>query len=138
MLKNSIYKSVVGNQSNSEDDNCFKNIEEMNSFFNDEKKENLKWNKINNVDKLQKLLIYADLYATENNLSEDETQQLKIVFDAFLSQGKLLKIKDVVYDHNKGIITNIPMLFFNKTQNKFTLKSNDKKSHTITLKRATI
>jgi len=137
MLKNSIYKSVVGNQSNSED-NCFKNIEEMNNFFNDEKKENLKWNKINNVDKLQKLLTYADLYATENNLSEDETQQLKNIFDVFLSQGKLLKIKDVNYDHNKGIITNIPMLFYNKTQNKFTLKNNDKKSHTITLKRATI
>jgi hypothetical protein len=136
MLKNSIYKSVVGSQTTSSENNCFKDLDDMNTFFNNEKKENLKWNKINNADKLKKLIIYADIYASENNLSEEETQQLKTSFELFLSQGKLVKIKDVIYDHNLGVITSIPVLV--RTQGKYTLKNIDKKSHTITLKRATV
>ena len=48
-----------------------------------------------------------------------------------LDRKRLTSLKDVQYDKEKGTIKNIPMLHFNTTTRKFTLKRNEKRTSTV-------
>jgi len=85
------------------------------------------WNKLNKTVKLQKLHQFAETYGHTNQLPVKDVKALKTFFNESLDKNKLQKTKDVVYDKETGIITNVLGLFFNTTNRAFTLKSMDTK-----------
>ena len=85
------------------------------------------WNKIDKRLKIQKLYEYAEKYGKDHHFSEKEIKSLKQFFNDCLEKNKLQKTKEVMYDKETKIITNIPCLSFNPTTNHYTLKIVDTK-----------
>lgn len=93
--------------------------------------DNENWSKLSKTIKIKKLLIYADKYKNENNLSIEDHEKLIIFFKDCLDKKKLQRVKDVDYNRETGEITNISALVHNKTSNHFTLKNIYKKVSTL-------
>lgn len=89
------------------------------------------WNKLDNITKKQLLQIYASKYGLDNNLNDDETDILKLFFNDAIQRNKLKKTKEVQYNKDTRIITNIPCLFFNKLNRAFTLRNIEKRVSTL-------
>jgi hypothetical protein len=89
------------------------------------------WNKLDKRLKIQKLHAYAEKYGKENSLPLKEVKSLKTFFSECLTKDKLSKVKDVDYDRETGIITNISSLFLNLGTRAFTLRNLDKKVSTL-------
>lgn len=115
----------------------FSNVETQNQTMIEDKLEkerktvtqnNVPWNKLSRVAKLQKLAEYTNQYLLKEELSMDLSNDLRKYFTDCLSRKRLQNSKDVIYDKITGHITSIPSLAFNKKNNKFTLKSADRKS----------
>ena len=106
----------------------------INSFLENESNEskNEAWNKLDKTQKIKKLNIYA-----ENNgkvkfdLSADGVDLLKKYLNRCLERRNLLKTKEVIYNRTTGEITNIPFLIYNKEDNVFILKKDEKHVSTI-------
>ena len=69
-------------------------------------------------------------------MSSEQTQELKNYLKKAIDHKKLTRIKDVEYDFDKALITNIPSLMVTKQsprskQFKFTLKLNEQKKSTL-------
>jgi hypothetical protein len=102
--------------------------DELNNNTNEEEKEGTEnWCKLNKTIKLQKLIQYATTYAFANNLDQSDIDNLISFFQVCLDKKKLYRVKDVVYNKETGVITNIPSLVYSKLQKKFTLKNTDTK-----------
>ena len=134
--KNIKYKTLFYNHSSSSKHDA--NDQEMNlsnldKFLEDEKvtNSNEPWSKLDKTTKIRKLIIFAEKYKDEHNLSEDEYDKLMVFFKDCLDRKKLQKVKDVIYDKTSGEVKNIPALFYNKQNNHFTLKNIDKRVSTI-------
>ena len=56
-----------------------------------------------------------------------EIKALKSFFSTCLEKNKLNRTKDVQYNKETQLITNIPNLFFNKNTKNYTIKSSDAK-----------
>ena len=93
--------------------------------------DNETWSKLSKTIKLKKLLIYAEKYKEENNLSDDDYNKLIIFFKDCLDKKKLQRVKDVDYNRETGEIMNISALIHNKSSNHFTLKNVYKKVSTF-------
>lgn len=93
--------------------------------------DNETWSKLSKTIKLKKLLIYAEKYKEENNLSNDDYNKLIIFFKDCLDKKKLQRVKDVDYNRETGEIMNISALIHNKSSNHFTLKNVYKKVSTF-------
>jgi hypothetical protein len=93
--------------------------------------DNENWSKLSKTIKIKKLLVYANKYKEENNLSEEDYNKLIIFFRDCLDKKKLQRVKDVDYNRETGEITNISALIHNKTSNHFTLKNIYKKVSTV-------
>lgn len=95
--------------------------------------EKVAWSKLNKLCKINKLMDYADECKEKHELSEEETKELKTYLKTLLDRKKLLRIKEVTYDKNKGILLNIQALVIEKKDNKmrFTLKNMDKKKSSL-------
>lgn len=108
-------------------------LKSLDSFLENEKQTNAcePWSKLDKTAKLKKILVYAELYKTEQNLTSDEYDKLVIFFKDCLDKKKLQRVKDVVYDKESGNIKNIPALLFLKTTSHFTLKNIDKRISTV-------
>ena len=91
------------------------------------------WNKLTKINKKNKLYMYAEIYAVENNYNANDLKMLKMFFLKTLDKGKLNKIKEVNYNVETQEIVSIPGLFFNQTTKNFTLRNMDPK-HVSTLK----
>jgi hypothetical protein len=89
------------------------------------------WNKLDKRLKIQKLHAYAEKYGKENGLPMKEVKCLKTFFSACLTKDKLAKVKDVDYNKETGVITNIGGLAFNLTTRAFTIRNLDKKVSTL-------
>ena len=89
------------------------------------------WNKLDKRLKIQKLHAYAEKYGKENGLPAKEVKALKIFFSGCLTKDKLAKVKDVDYDKETGVISNISALAFNLTTHSFTLRNIEKKVSTL-------
>lgn len=86
------------------------------------------WNKLENSTKIQKLHIFSEKYGREKSLPVKEIKLLKTYFtECILHKNKLGKSKEVNYDKELGIITNIPGLNFNNNSKSFTIRVNDNK-----------
>ena len=108
-------------------------MENINKLLEEEQKQSIneQWNKLSNSLKIQKLHIYAEKYGKNNNLPMVALKQLKIFFTQCIENGKLKKVKDVVYDKETNEIQNVVSLMFNSSTKKFTLKNMDKRVSTL-------
>ena len=75
--------------------------------------------------------MYITKLITKHKLNRNETIQLRKCLHLGLERNRLIHVKDVVYNTEKGIIDNIPYLFFETTSRKFTIKRNEKRTSTI-------
>ena len=87
------------------------------------------WSKLDKTVKLRKLNDYANAYCKKNNLSEDLVTILKVFLKAKLNQKRLSTNKDVCYDINKMVLTDIPNLIF--VNDTFILQRNEKRHSTV-------
>jgi hypothetical protein len=101
--------------------------QQLNNFLREEKKNNDKqtWAKLSKTEKIKKI----HNYISENmigvyKLNEKETQDLKQFINQLLERKRLLKINEISYNNDSGVIENIPILFFNTKNRKFTLNKN--------------
>jgi hypothetical protein len=85
------------------------------------------WVKLDKNVKRQILHSYAEKYGKEHNLPVKEIKALKSFFSTCLEKNKLNRTKDVQYNKETQLITNIPNLFFNKNTKNYTIKSSDAK-----------
>lgn len=99
--------------------------EEQNSNLNQ-----IPWSKLEKMYKIQKLNDYADIYGKNENLNTDEIEKLKKFLLLCLNKKRLQRVKDVQYDKDAEMITNIYGLQLNNERN-FTLKQIDKKTSTL-------
>lgn len=89
------------------------------------------WSKLNKTAKILKIKDYITLCAKDNKLNAEEKNNLEKYLLNSLDRKRLTNLKDVQYDKDKGIIRSIPMLQFNTTTRKFTLKRNEKRTSTV-------
>ncbi len=117
----------------STENNSAANLANLDKFLENEKtvNSNEPWSKLDKTAKIKKLIIFADKYKIEHNLSDEEHVFLINFFRDCLDKKKLQRVKDVNYSKETGEIKDIPALFFNKTNNHFTLKNIDKRVSTL-------
>tara|TARA_B100000925_G_C21987486_1_gene465174 strand:+ start:746 stop:1279 length:534 start_codon:yes stop_codon:yes gene_type:complete len=89
------------------------------------------WSKLNKTAKISKLKDYIQVYTSTNKLNNEEKENLQKYLLSSLDRKRLTSLKDVQYDKEKGVIKNIPMLHFNTTTRKFTLKRSEKRTSTV-------
>ena len=87
------------------------------------------WNKLDKTMKVRKLTNYAAVYCKKNNLSDDYSDRLETFLKLKLNQRRLLTNKDVMYDVDKMVITDIPNLVI--SNDSFILQRNEKRHSTV-------
>jgi len=133
-LKNIKYKTMLMNGTVLSDIKYSKeDANNLEKFLEDSKlnKENETWSKLDKTVKIKKLILYAESYSLTNLYTEEEKELLIAFLKDSLDRKKLQRIKDVYYDKEKCIITDIPALSFQKSNKHFTLKNMDKRINTI-------
>lgn len=90
------------------------------------------WCKLNKTIKLKKLTDFATTtYRDLHHLADEDVAQLVHFFRDCLDKKKLVKVKDVLYNKDEGIILDIPCLAYTKAKKHFTLKKLDKRASTL-------
>lgn len=90
------------------------------------------WSKLDKVSRLKKLKEYVGTLVEKGEITASDTKGLYTYLKQCLERKKLQRIKDVNYDKDKGVITEIPGLQITLTEKrKFTLKNSDKKTSTL-------
>lgn len=134
-LKNIAYKTMLLNGNNINPIYEIKNEKiRINSFLENESNDskNEAWNKLDKTQKIKQLNKYVENIGKDKyNLDIDGIDLLKKYLNKCLDRKNLLKTKEVIYDRITGEITNIPYLFYNKEDNIFILKKDDKHISTI-------
>ena len=120
------YKNIGIQWTNRKNTTSLSNLEAMLETERIEN-DNENWSKLSKTIKIKKLLIYAEKYKNENNLSDEDYEKLILFFKDCLDKKKLQRVKDVDYNSETGAIMNISALIHNKTSNHFTLKNVNKK-----------
>lgn len=101
--------------------------QELDKFLHDEQTANEKqsWNKLSKTERLKKIDTFiTDIFVKQHSLSEEETETLRGFVNKLLERKKLLKINELSYDEENGIIEEIPALLFNNKTRRFTLNKN--------------
>lgn len=132
-LKNIKYQTMLLNNKTNLAPNNIDNINNIDSFLDCEKKTNEQkpWSKLSSALKLKKIQLYVETYSKENELDSNEKKKLFNYLNTQLQRKKLQRIKDVVYNSEKGIVKDIIGLTYNKTNFKFTIKNKDRNSATL-------
>jgi len=109
------------------------NLSNLEKFLENEKNSNKvdNWCKLDKTIKTKKLIQYVTKYKSENSLTNEEEDLLIHFLKDCVDKKKLMRVKDVVYDKEAGVIKNIPALNFNKPKKHFTLKNMDKRLSTL-------
>ena len=130
-LKNIRYKTMLLN--NNVHLKTEENINDINVFLKKDKEsiKNKSWSKLSNASKLQKILLYSNKYAQDNELSKEDHEKLKLFLIDSMEKKKLQRIKDVTYDMNKNAIININGLTYNVKKKKIYIKSKRQKKQYI-------
>lgn len=108
----------------------------LNSEIQHSQRETKTWNKLDKMSKTQKLYQYVDSIQEREELTNEEAQKLKSYLRTALDNKKLQRVKDVTYNKEDGVITDIASLCILKKENthqikRFTLKQTDKKDSTL-------
>ena len=132
-LKNIAYKTMLLNgqeivpEINNTSNNILSNYLENESSAN--KKEN--WSKLDKTQKIKKLITHIDTLQKKFKLSDDETSKCHKYLLKCLERKALSKVKDVIYDKETGLISDIPNLHFDNIERVFILKKDDKHVSTV-------
>ena len=132
-LKNIAYKTMLLNGQeivpdiNNTNNNTLSNYLESESSAN--KKENC--SKLDKTQKIKKLFAHIDVLQKKFKLSDDETVKCHKYLLKCLERKALTKVKDVIYDKETGLISDIPNLYFDNTERVFILKKDDKHVSTV-------
>jgi len=132
-LKNIAYKTMLLNgqeivpEINNTNNNILSNYLENESSAN--KKEN--WSKLDKTQKIKKLITHIDTLQKKFKLSDDETSKCHKYLLKCLERKALSKVKDVIYDKETGLISDIPNLHFDSIERVFILKKDDKHVSTV-------
>jgi hypothetical protein len=132
-LKTLKYKTMILNGSSWPEQKSANDLVNLDKFLENEKINNANepWSKLDKTAKVKKLIIFAENYQKENNLSEPELDHLICFFKDCLDRKKLQRVKDVNYNKDTGEIKSVPALYYNKVNSHFTLKNLDKRVSTI-------
>jgi hypothetical protein len=133
-LKNIKYKTMLINGVTLNESKASQSIQKLDSFLENEKhsSENEPWCKLNKTIKIKKLTEYVmDVYKNTNNLDVNECGNLISFLKDCLDRKKLQRIKDVLYDKEKGEIKEIPALTYVRSTKHFTLKNIEKRISTL-------
>jgi len=108
-------------------------VENIDEFLENEKNSNKSdhWCKLSTTLKTQKITEFVDTYKMKNSMLDEDADKLLVFLKDCISRKKLYRVKDVNYDTSTGTINDIPVLIYNKTSRRFTLKKNDKRVSTI-------
>lgn len=134
-LKNIKYKTMLHSANNNKliTYSKIKDISNANLLLekecNNNKKEN--WNKLDKSIKMDKISNYIESISNNYNLTNHEKLSLKQYLSNEIDKKNLIKNKDVIYLKDKGIIDNIPILQFNNTTRKFSLKKTNQHISTV-------
>jgi hypothetical protein len=132
---NNKYKNILLNGVQIQESKASSNLDSLDKFLESEKTANSAepWSKLDKTIKIKKLLAYAETYKVNKNLDENDYNILVTYLKDCLDRKKLLKVKEVIYDKETGLIKDIPGLTHNKTSNSnnFTLRSVDKRVSTL-------
>jgi hypothetical protein len=128
-LKNIKYKTMLMSGNVIQETKTTNNMNNLEHFLENEKMNNKAepWAKLDKTVKIQKLSVYAEVYAKEKEYNEEEKHNLIKFLKDSLDRKKLQRVKDVIYDKATGEVKEIPGLFYNKSNNHFTLKNLDTK-----------
>jgi len=139
-LRNIEYQTMLLSNNHSNKDKGILNINQdgdtkqtIDDILEQEQNSNLNqipWSKLEKMYKIQKLNDFAEIYGKNENLNNDEIEKLKKFLLLCLNKRRLQRVKDVQYDKDAEMITNINRLHINSERN-FTLKQTDKKSSTL-------
>jgi len=132
-LKNIKYKTMLLNGAPLQETKSSNNLSNLDKFLENEKNNNINepWCKLNKTIKTKKLQEYVELYKSQNNLSDEESNLLIVFLKDCIDRKKLQRVKDVLYDKENGIIKEIPALHYIKASKHFTLKNIDKRVSTL-------
>jgi hypothetical protein len=133
-LKNIKYKTMLlGSGNQIIETTSSNNLSNLEKFLENEKNSNKieNWSKLDKTLKTKKLIQYVTKYKSENSLTDEEENLLIHFLKDCVDKKKLMRVKDVVYDKELGVIKNIPALNFNKQKKHFTLKNMDKRLSTL-------
>lgn len=132
-LKNIKYKTMLINGVSINETKSSQSLQKLDKFLEDEKNtnENEPWCKLNKTVKIKKIMDYIEKYKCDKNLTNEETDKLTSFLRDCLNRKKLQRIKDVLYDKEKGIVNDIPSLTYIKSTKHFTLKNIDKRVSTL-------
>ena len=132
-LKNIKYKTMLLNGTPLPETKSSNDLSNLDKFLENEKINNINepWCKLNKTIKTKKLQDYVETYREENNLSNEEAELLMTFLRDCLDRKKLQRVKDVIYDKERGVVKDIPALCYMKTIKHFTLKNIDKRVSTL-------
>ena len=132
-LKNIKYKTMLLNGVQIQETKSSNDLSNLDKFLENEKNNNINepWCKLNKTIKTKKLLEFVEIYKKENKLNDEESDILIAFLKESVDRKKLQRVKDVVYDKDKGIIKEIPALCYIKANKHFTLKNIDKRVSTL-------
>ena len=127
-LKNIKYKTMLQSTNNNKllVSTLTRDLSNANLLLDNECNNNKKetWNKLDKSIKMDKISIYIENISSNYSLNDEEKKLLKQYLSNEIDKKNLSKNKDVVYSKDKGIIDSIPILQFNNTTRKFSLKKN--------------
>jgi len=124
VLQNIKYKTMLlnGNKKSftaiPDDNDNLDNLLDKESNLN--KKES--WNKLDKSIKMDKINEFIETLAIKHKLTDLEKINLNLYLSKSLDKKNLYKNKEVTYIKESGKLENIPILSFNNTTRKFTLK----------------
>ena len=90
--------------------------------------QNEPWNRLDKNIKVQKLLGYADTVAVRQGLSKSDKANLRSQLIGYLDKKLLQRNKDVTYDREQGIVSDVPSLEYSTGTRRFTLRRGNKSS----------
>ena len=138
-LKNIKYKMSLTTKNAVQDtitttNNSYENLQR---FLEEEKHKNKleTWNKLNKSIKHKKIEEYIDKYTIDHELTPQETDQFLGFLKDRITQGKLTKNKEVLYDKTSGSIKDIPVVVFNRLTKHITIKNIENKHVSKTIKK---
>lgn len=127
-LKNIKYKTMLLSSNIDLNPNVKDDINNIDIFLEKESILNKSepWNKLDKTIKIKKINEYVNALTKEYKLNLTEIKNIKKQLIDALDKKQLMKVKDIQYDKENGIIKNIPNLHFNSSTRKFTLKKSEK------------
>ena len=132
-LKNIAYKTMLLNGNEIVPDVNNTNDNTLSKYLENESNANQKenWTKLDKTQKVKRICSYIEILKTNHDLTNDEAIKTRSYLLKCLERKALNKAKDVNYDKEKGIITNIPNLYFENSNRIFILKKDDKHVSTV-------